>query len=62
MAERILLVDDEKEILELIAYLLKNEGMDVVTATTAADALKHINLGPFDLAILDIMLPDGQCH
>ncbi|MDO4281353.1 MAG: response regulator transcription factor [Peptococcaceae bacterium] len=58
MAEKILVVDDEKDITELINYFLSKEGYDIICAYNATDALKLINSTPFDLAILDIMLPD----
>lgn len=58
MAEHILVVDDEKDIANLVAVYLKNEGFDVTTALTGKDALSHIDSTRFDLAILDIMLPD----
>lgn len=58
MAEHILVVDDEKDIANLVAVYLKNEGFDVTTALTGKDALAYIDRTPFDLAILDVMLPD----
>ena len=39
MAEHILVVDDEKDIANLVAVYLKNEGFDVTTALTGKDAL-----------------------
>ncbi len=58
MAEKILVVDDEKDITELIDYFLSNEGYDIICASNGSEALKLINSAIFDLAILDIMLPD----
>lgn len=58
MAEHILVVDDEKDIANLVAVYLKNEGFDVTTALTGKDALAHIDRTRFDLAVLDVMLPD----
>lgn len=58
MAEHILVVDDEKDIANLVAVYLKNEGFDVTTALTGKEALAHIDRSPFDLAVLDVMLPD----
>jgi two-component system response regulator VanR len=54
---RILVVDDEKEITDLIAVYLGNEGCEVHKAYTAAGALAAAG-NKFDLAILDVMLPD----
>lgn len=56
--KKILLVDDEKEILDLIEIYLKNEELAIVKAYDARSALAQIELSPPDLSILDIMLPD----
>lgn len=58
MAERILVVDDEKEIADLVALYLKNDGYEVRTVYTAADALACVELEEISLAVLDVMLPD----
>ena len=58
MSNRILIVDDEIEIADLVALYLKNEGYHVLSCYKAADALKYIQEETLDLAILDIMLPD----
>ncbi len=55
---RILVVDDEKEIADLVEIYLRNEGYEVVKCYTSAAALDAIAQGPFDLAVLDVMLPD----
>ena len=55
---RILVVDDEKTITDLVGIYLKNEGYDVTLAYTGADAARLILEEDFDLAVLDIMLPD----
>lgn len=60
MNERILIIDDEKEITELIEVFLKNEGYQVYKAHSTNEAIKIINSDSFDLAIIDIMLPDGN--
>lgn len=57
MKDRILVVDDEKEIADLVAFYLESENFDMVTCYTAECALGHIEKEQFDLAILDIMLP-----
>lgn len=54
----ILIVDDEKEIADLIEVYLKNEGFTVHKFYTAYGALDCINTTKLDLAILDVMLPD----
>ena len=58
MEERILIVDDEKEIADLVALYLENEGFGVVKCYTGGEALQCIREEKFDLAILDIMLPE----
>lgn len=58
MSENILIVDDEKEIADLIEVYLKNDGYTVQKFYNGTDALKCIENTLFDLAILDVMLPD----
>ena len=58
MNERILVVDDEKAIAELVGIYLTKEGFDVQIAYSGADAAKAILEQEFDLALLDVMLPD----
>lgn len=58
MNEKILVVDDEKEIADLLALYLENDGYCVQTFDNGADALKSIAENAPDLAILDVMLPD----
>lgn len=57
MKEKILIVDDEKEIADLIELYLKSEDYTVYKYYTAAGALDYIEKHPADLAILDVMLP-----
>lgn len=56
--ERILVVDDEKELADLIELYLKNDGYEVFKYYNGTDALNHIGQHDLDLAILDVMLPD----
>ena len=58
MKETILVVDDEKEIADLLELYLQNEAFSVVKCRTAREALQHIETDCIDLAILDVMLPD----
>ena len=58
MDGKILIVDDEKEIADLIEVYLVNDGYTVYKFYNGSDALKCINETEMDLAILDIMLPD----
>lgn len=54
----ILVLDDEKEIADLVELYLKNENYSVHKFYSATDALRCIDSVPLDLAILDVMLPD----
>ena len=58
MSETILVVDDEKEIADLIEVYLKNDGYTVYKFYNGTDALECIGKTELDLAILDVMLPD----
>ena len=58
MADRILIVDDEVEIADLIEVYLRNEDYEVLKFYTAKEALACMKNTPVDLAILDVMLPD----
>ena len=62
MVEKILIVDDEKEIADLIEVYLQNENMDVYKFYSGEEVLVCIGSTDFDLAILDIMLTakDGE--
>lgn len=55
---RVLVVDDEHTITDLVGIYLQNEGYEVTLAYNGADAAREILTHEFDLAILDIMLPD----
>ena len=55
--EKILVVDDEEDILELVRYNLDREGYQVVCAISGEAALEAAAAEPVDLIILDLMLP-----
>jgi two-component system OmpR family response regulator len=55
---RVLVVDDEPNITELVATALRYEGFEVVTAQSGRAALKEVDSTRPDLVILDVMLPD----
>lgn len=57
MSDKILVVDDEKEIADLVAFYLESENFEVRTCYTSKDALEQIEQEVFDIAVLDIMLP-----
>lgn len=58
MKPKILIVDDEPDVVQLIEYNLKSAGYDVVTATDGQDALQQARSSAPDLIILDLMLPE----
>ncbi|BAK98152.1 OmpR family two-component response regulator [Oscillibacter valericigenes Sjm18-20] len=58
MSDRVLVVDDEYEIADLIEVYLQNENYEVFKFYSAKEALACIEATELDLAILDIMLPD----
>lgn len=59
MSKKILIVDDEKNILKSLSGPLSREGYDVATAASFADAVGE-NDGSFDVVLLDVWLPDGD--
>ncbi|MFN3975760.1 MAG: response regulator transcription factor [Aquificaceae bacterium] len=55
---RILVVEDDKDLAELIAYNLKKEGYQVDIALKGTDAISYLESQVPDLLLLDVMLPD----
>ncbi len=51
-------MDDEPALLDAVSYTLRAEGFDVETVQTAAEALEASDRDPFDLLVLDLILPD----
>jgi two-component system KDP operon response regulator KdpE len=58
LAPRVLVVDDEPQILRALRVVLRDEGFEVVPAETAAEALDRAAVRPPQAAIVDLMLPD----
>lgn len=58
--KKILVVDDEEELLGLIDKTLSAEGYEVTTATTAQDAMNKARTFAPDLILIDIVLPDME--
>lgn len=56
-ARRILVVDDEPDIIELVTYNLRKEGFEVIPARDGEEGMAQMRRGRFDLVILDLMLP-----
>ena len=58
MPDKILVVDDEQEIADLVTLYLQNDGYEVYTCYDAHSALAYVDKMQLQLAILDVMLPD----
>jgi two-component system, OmpR family, KDP operon response regulator KdpE len=58
--QRVLVVDDERQILRALRIILRDAGFEVATAGTAREALDALAIRPPDAAILDLILPDGN--
>src|SRR3990170_7632155 len=55
--QKILIVEDDQHISQLVKYNLEKAGFDCATAETGEEAIERLKKGSFDLTILDIMLP-----
>ena len=53
----ILIIEDERSLLEILAYNLTNEGFEVLTAADGQDGLRRAKTSVPDLVVLDLMLP-----
>lgn len=60
MKENILLIDDEQTLRSSLSVRLRGEGYLVDTAADASEGFNKATSLPFDLIILDLMLPDGS--
>jgi DNA-binding NtrC family response regulator len=58
MTEKVLLVDDEVEFLEIMSERMQARGIEVTTSTSAKEALELIHTESFDAVILDFMMPE----
>jgi DNA-binding response OmpR family regulator len=58
MARRILVVDDDENILSLERTILEQKGFEVTAARGGAEALKLLSEATFDLVLLDVMMPE----
>jgi len=59
-AARVLVVDDEPDILELLELALLRMGLQVERATNVREALQQLGSKPYDLCLTDMRLPDGE--
>ena len=58
MPKRILVVDDDENILNLERTILEQKGFHVTSATGGAEALRLLGEGAYDLVLLDVMMPE----
>jgi phosphate regulon transcriptional regulator PhoB len=58
MAQRVLIVEDEPDIRELLVFHLEREGYQIAKARSGAEALRVAQTSPPDLVLLDLMLPE----
>jgi len=58
MKARLLIVDDEKDFLDIMAERIRTRGMDVSTATSAQKALSMIRKETYDVVIMDFLMPE----
>jgi two-component system OmpR family response regulator len=58
MPKRILVVDDDENILNLEKTILEQKGFDVTPAAGGAEALRLLATAIFDLVLLDVMMPE----
>ena len=57
-SKKILIVEDEHDILQLVKLYLEKEGFRTVSAMTGTEALRHVKQEKPDLVVLDLMLPE----
>ena len=57
MPVKVLIVDDEKDFLEIMAERMRTHGLDVLTATSAEEAFKMVEKESYDAVIMDFMMP-----
>lgn len=58
MSEKVLLVDDEQDLLDAMAERMRVRGMEVSTTTSAWDALQKTEEGVYDAIVIDLMMPE----
>ena len=58
MDERVLFVEDDPSIREVTSLGLRGTGLRVDTAADGREALEHFRAEPYDLVVLDVMLPE----
>ena len=58
MPAKVLIIDDEKDFLDIMAERMEARRMDVSTATSAEDALEMVQKESYDAIIMDLMMPE----
>ncbi|MDH5559500.1 MAG: response regulator [Deltaproteobacteria bacterium] len=58
MSRKVLIVDDEKKIRDLVAFRLEFKGYQVQNASNGTEAIQSVEKDPPELIVLDIMMPD----
>ena len=58
MAEKVLIVDDDKAFLQVLSERMRHRGMEVSTAESAAAALQLLEKESYDAVLLDLMMPE----
>ena len=58
MKPRIIVIDDDTAVTDLLSVLLNTHGFDVRVTNNSTDGLTQVNQGNFDLVILDLMMPE----
>lgn len=54
----VLVIDDEPSILEMVTEILKRQGHEVTSLSSASDGVKHFRKGSFDLVVTDLVMPE----
>ena len=57
---KVLVIDDEPDLLELLELTLSRMGLDTTRAETVAEAIRLLDKEPYDLCLTDMRLPDGE--
>jgi DNA-binding response OmpR family regulator len=55
--DRVLLVEDDERIRQVLVLALDDEGFDIVDVVSGEDALRELESASFDVVLLDLMLP-----
>ena len=58
MSEKVLLIDDEQDFLDVLSERMKNRDIDVTATSSTKDALELAGNGAFDAIILDLQMPE----